>query len=202
MTAPTGSYQVLREILEPGRVERVCLRRGGKTLSWQDLINGWRQDETLRARFIEALRGSLFEAYFWETPPVTAASVEEPFEFVTVRSLALAQLRANPRAFAAHLHPGQVATFPNLGADAVLVSPGTTGRDASYAHLGSYLREAPDTQVQELWSAVGEALVTRLREDPRRPVWVSTSGLGVPWVHVRLDSRPKYYTYAPYRSED
>jgi len=150
---------------------------------------------------VEALRGSPFAAYFWETPPITAATVERPFEFVTVRGPALAQLRASPRAFAAHLRPGEVATFPNLGADAILVSPGTTGRDSSYAHLGSYLREAPDTQVQALWSAVGEALAAWLREHPSRPVWVSTSGLGVPWVHVRLDSRPKYYTYVPYRSE-
>mmetsp|Transcript_9405 Transcript_9405/g.21189 ORF Transcript_9405/g.21189 Transcript_9405/m.21189 type:complete len:541 (+) Transcript_9405:444-2066(+) len=27
------------------------------------------------------------------------------------------------------------------------------------------------------------------------PVWLSTSGMGVPWLHVRLDSSPKYYTY-------
>jgi hypothetical protein len=29
--------------------------------------------------------------------------------------------------------------------------------------------------------------------------WVSTSGLGVPWVHVRLDERPKYFQFGPYR---
>jgi hypothetical protein len=31
-----------------------------------------------------------------------------------------------------------------------------------------------------------------------RRFWISTSGLGVPWVHVRLDSYPKYYQYRPY----
>jgi len=30
--------------------------------------------------------------------------------------------------------------------------------------------------------------------------WLSTSGLGIAWLHVRLDERPKYYTHAPYRS--
>ena len=47
-----------------------------------------------------------------------------------------------------------------------------------------------------LWRAVGDALRTRLGS---RPTWVSTSGLGVSWLHVRLDRLPKYYTHAPYR---
>ncbi len=29
---------------------------------------------------------------------------------------------------------------------------------------------------------------------------VSTNGLGVAWLHVRLDTRPKYYTFQPYRT--
>ncbi len=35
-----------------------------------------------------------------------------------------------------------------------------------------------------------------------KPVWLSTAGGGVPWLHVRLDNRPKYYSYRPYREED
>jgi len=32
-----------------------------------------------------------------------------------------------------------------------------------------------------------------------RPVWLSTAGGGVSWLHVRLDDRPKYYHHAAYR---
>ena len=32
------------------------------------------------------------------------------------------------------------------------------------------------------------------------PVWLSTAGGGVAWLHVRLDDRPKYYSYAPYKN--
>ena len=32
------------------------------------------------------------------------------------------------------------------------------------------------------------------------PVWLSTAGHGVAWLHVRLDSQPKYYRYRPYVS--
>jgi hypothetical protein len=31
------------------------------------------------------------------------------------------------------------------------------------------------------------------------PLWVSTSGLAVPWLHLRLDARPKYYGFEPYK---
>ncbi len=32
------------------------------------------------------------------------------------------------------------------------------------------------------------------------PLWLSTAGGGVAWLHVRLDSRPKYYGYSPYKT--
>jgi len=28
---------------------------------------------------------------------------------------------------------------------------------------------------------------------------LSTAGMGVYWLHVRLDTRPKYYQHTPYR---
>ena len=48
----------------------------------------------------------------------------------------------------------------------------------------------------ELWAAVGVAVKEALGE---QPLWVSTSGLGVYWLHVRLDSSPKYFQHTPYK---
>jgi hypothetical protein len=39
----------------------------------------------------------------------------------------------------------------------------------------------------------------KLKERPTEKIWMSTCGTGVYWLHLRLDSKPKYYTYAPYR---
>jgi hypothetical protein len=30
------------------------------------------------------------------------------------------------------------------------------------------------------------------------PLWLSTAGMGVSWLHLRLDSRPKYYRHRSY----
>ena len=42
------------------------------------------------------------------------------------------------------------------------------------------------------------AAVRRRVSDP--PVWLSTAGMGVSWLHLRLDSQPKYYRHGPYRA--
>ena len=60
----------------------------------------------------------------------------------------------------------------------------------------AFVRHAPERQKHALWERVGEAVERRLGP---KPVWVSTAGAGVSWLHVRLDDRPKYYGYAPYR---
>jgi hypothetical protein len=58
------------------------------------------------------------------------------------------------------------------------------------------MRQAPEQQKHALWKLVGAAMQHRLGI---KPVWLSTAGAGVSWLHVRLDDRPKYYGYAPYR---
>lgn len=72
---------------------------------------------------------------------------------------------------------------------------------ATYTHLASFLRGAPSEQVHTLWQRVGMELEARLVAQGARdiPTWTSTSGLGVSWLHVRLDSRPKYYQYRPFK---
>lgn len=87
---------------------------------------------------------------------------------------------------------------PNLNGDAVLVGPCPVGPVKAYAHLAAFVREAPDAQKHALWKLVGELMERRLELTPD---WLSTAGAGVPWLHVRLDRRPKYYSHAPYRGQ-
>ena len=54
-------------------------------------------------------------------------------------------------------------------------------------------------KVRAFWQEVGKQMEIRLRQDPGRSVWLSTSGLGVYWLHMRLDSYPKYYTHDEYK---
>ncbi len=180
-----------------GRGHQVTLFRSARPLTRAEVIAGWRDDEAFRAWFIGVLAQSPFPAYFWETPPITRASLDEPFESVLLDSPALAATTADPTPFAQHFRAAGrgVACFPNLGGDAFLIAPCPRAADGAYLHLGAFTREAPADQQQELWQLVGQAVTERLGT---RPLWVSTAGLGVFWLHLRLDSSPKYYRYRAY----
>lgn len=81
-------------------------------------------------------------------------------------------------------------------------SGGGGGGDAlgPYAHIGAFVRGAPAPAVAALWAAVGDAVANRLATNGGQPLWLSTAGMGVPWLHVRLDDAPKYYQVEAYRA--
>ncbi|MGI9319636.1 MAG: DUF6940 family protein, partial [bacterium] len=91
---------------------------------------------------------------------------------------------------------GDAGVFPNLGGDALMILPSPVDEDSPYSHLLTFLRAAPSDQVHKFWQLVGDSLSARISNTP---VWLSTAGGGVSWLHARLDDKPKYYVYGPYR---
>ena len=154
------------------------------------------------ATLSEALRDSTFPAVFWEHPPFSAATANSQYEFVLNPATQLESTPADPATFAEKLRlDHEVATFPNLRGDAMLVAPVQQAgiEEATYAHLKTFLQHAPANQQRALFAAIGEAMQMHAKRS-EEPVWLSTSGLGVAWLHVRLDVRPKYYTHGPYKA--
>jgi hypothetical protein len=74
----------------------------------------------------------------------------------------------------------------------------------SYTHLASFLRDGKTRSQQvKMWSKVGEIMLSTLEtnshnHDRNRLLWLSTSGLGVSWLHIRIDYVPKYYNHLEY----
>jgi hypothetical protein len=185
--------------LPDGRTLKCSIDIDSSPLSYANLLNLWQNDFEFRSYFIQLLLASPFSAFRWETPAVTIARVNQPFEFVLLDSPDLAT-RPDPGAFAEHFagaQAGGVVEFPNLGGDAMLVVPCPDNEPSDYAHLAAFLRHAPVAQQHALWQAVAAAMQRRLGS---RPVWLSSAGGGVAWLHLRLDDRPKYYGYAAYRN--
>ncbi len=69
----------------------------------------------------------------------------------------------------------------------------------NFAHLANFVRTAEDNQIRTFWKEVAEAMTIRLHAVAGKKLWLSTCGLGIFWVHARIDSYPKYYTYEAYR---
>ena len=200
-TGPVNIYSTEITQLNAGRVLSFRLLRDGRPLSWSDVLDRWQNAPSFRRFFISVLVDAPFPAYFWETPPVTSATVNQEFEFVLVDSPQLDGIRTDQRAFAnrfASAEPGaSVIEFSNLGGDASLVVPCHRGPLSAYSQIAAFARLAPDDQQHQLWTLVGAALERQLGA---QPVWLSTSGLGIYWIHIRFDSEPKYYTHEPYRN--
>lgn len=193
-------WQMQQELLSEQPGVKVRLFAGKRPSTFADVLAGWQGDETFRAFFLGELRAVATAAFFWEMPPITRATLHRPYEFVVVDSPHLATVVADSRPFAAQLRATNepVVSFRNLGGDAVLVVPRPVGAAVAYAHLAAFLRGAAPAQQAALLQKVAEVVLAEVGE---RPLWLSTSGLGVYWLHIRLDSRPKYYIYAPYREE-
>ncbi|MDQ3036107.1 MAG: hypothetical protein M3Y87_27140 [Myxococcota bacterium] len=171
-----------------GHVLRVC-----------DALELLRDDAELRTFMTTALAGSRWAAFFWETPPVTRATLDRALEMTLTDAPALAKITADRSAFADRLDAAgtdDVIAFPNLAGDAMLVVPSAVSRADAYAHLGAFVRRAPPAQTDHFWSKAAEAALARVSD---APMWISTAGMGVPWLHLRLDSTPKYYRHLPYK---
>jgi hypothetical protein len=162
------------------------------------------------------------KAYFFECPAVSASTLQRDFEFVLVPSKALETTKADSMAFEEHLTEdngtNDIVSFLNIGFDATLVvpcsralvssgtndSPPSSSSDkhaddsSGYGHLASFTMTAPHDQANRLWQRVFTELKLKITQNDRERVWLSTSGLGVPWLHIRLDSVPKYYKWRPY----
>lgn len=196
----TGQYRAEVLQLNGGRVLRFRLLRDDVPLAWTNVVSGWQSDSLFREFFISLLIDAPFRAYFWETPPITNARINTEFEFVLVDSPRLADIHTEQMAFENQFAVAPVdeavIEFANLSGDANLVVPCLRGAQSAYSQIATFARLGPENQQHELWKMVG---ITLERLLGTQPLWLSTSGLGVYWVHIRFDAVPKYYTHDPYR---
>lgn len=186
------------ERLSNGRAIKIAVDLDSSPVSYAEALRRWRDDADFRSFFTSLLADAPFAAFRWETPPISIATADRPFEFVLLDSPGLGG-DPDAEAFAEHFDGAPedgVVAFSNLGKDAILIVPCPRGPHAAYGHLGAFVRQAPEAQRHALWERVGAAMERRLGA---RPVWLSTAGAGVSWLHVRLDDRPKYYGFEGYR---
>jgi len=188
------------ELLRGIRGQRFFVDLDARPASFAEILRVWQDDAAFRSSFQAQLADAPYAAFRWETPPVTETTITRPFEFVLLDSPGLA-CHPDPRPFAEHFAAAceeGIVVFSNLGGDAIMVVPSPLTSPSAYGHLAAFVRNAPEAQWHALWRTVGQAMCQRLGP---RPVWLSTAGGGVSWLHVRLDDRPKYYGYGPYRKD-
>ena len=205
--ATSNTFVIRRHSDAEHRAKLTCCRATQyNALTWQDVLRLWSTSHNFRQCFIQALVQSPFKDFYWECPPVQWNQLESlPFECTLVDAGgAMSGKRASPEAFLDQFSskPARhsVISFPNQSNDATLIVPKPLPRlaFAAYGSLAAFTHNAPLRQQHQLWTQVGKVMQQEL-EGRNVPIWLSTAGHGVPWLHIRLDGKPKYYRCSQYK---
>ena len=176
---------------------KIELYRGEQRLTTAAFFEELASDDSFRYYFNGLLSNGPYPAFFWETPAMKGSTLQRNFEMVMIDSPILAMRKPDPVTFRAYFKSsGETAVFPSLRNDALLMVPSPQTSFDAYPHIGAFVRQAPLEQIDQYWKVVAQQVLQTVDKEWR---WLSTSGMGVSWLHVRLDSRPKYYVYKPYK---
>ena len=198
--AISGEFQAEIDVTDGGGVQTYRFDRTADPLTFRDVISLWRWNEHLIDFMCELIRTSGLQGYVWECPPVTQESLNRQFEFTLISTGKPYHNKADPSSFSEHFSDNgsedDVAVFYNLGGDATLVVPEPVGTLTDYRDLHRFLKNGSRGHKLALFQTLSETIKAELSD---KPLWLSVAGSGEPWLHFRLDTRPKYYQYAPYR---
>jgi hypothetical protein len=177
---------------------KFAIYEGENILTIQDFLNKLKDSHSFRNWYSSSLIDSRFEAFFWENRPFTSKTLAKPYECNVISSTYLANRSPDRETFSRYFDTDKsVVCFQNLGNDATLIAPVPEKPEDDFTHIGLFLRKADQKQISEFWKVAANETLKRISD---KPVWLSTSGLGVYWLHARVDTVPKYYQTADYKT--
>ena len=146
---------------------------------WSDVLDGWSNGKVL---VYPKNRKNRFQ---WNTSVLRKNSkFKQSFKTDTFPSV------QDFSPFLEHIEGSKnkyVVSFPNLGKDAILVIP-QPRKNKNFATLKDFIDNASLKQQQEFWKETA-----RIAKQMLSDVYISTSGHGVNYLHVRISKKPKYY---------
>jgi len=175
----------------------------GEPVTWRSFIALTKESNIAFVNVLkEAILSTSFNAMFFNCPPVTRDDLNQVFEAAIMNAPSLDGVTTDVKSFEDKFKGNDMVTsFENLRKDSLMVSPVPLEdqKEEIYSSLGPFIRNAPEEQQLAFWGAIGQELFQLI---PKRTVWVNTAGTGVYFLHMRLDSKPKYYQYEKFMSSD
>ena len=170
-----------------------------KPLSFKEVLDIWATSDEGIDCYIDGLKKLDFSQFYWEHPALEAKSLHVPYEFMVLKTDHFNKRTVDTNSFSKYLNSEmQVEAFDNLGRNAKLVVPTKKSNIETYKHLGAFIHNAPITQTRALFKEIGRSMKAEIEKG--KIIWLSTAGLGVIWLHIRLDTIPKYYKIATYKN--
>lgn len=180
-------------------IVKLYVYNNSSRISNREVFETLEKDSQFVDLFTENINNLSYEAIYMELPRLDQKSFDEGFEAVLINAPSLARRTQDKVAFSEHYSVSKsVVNFSNKGGDAELVIPCPISEKKCYTHLMEFIRLAPPLQVQELFKSAAKIIIQRISKGDT--IWFSSAGLGVSWLHLRLDSSPKYFKYEDYRN--
>ena len=143
-------------------------------------------------------------AVFFETPKWTKNNLSDLLKFSLTNASDTFSGEPSIEKFSEHLKDcksdskGSIS-FPNPNKTSRLIIPCPQCLN-KFGHLGHFIKYSDDETWSKLWKKVAEELEKQIKP-PSKGVWLSTHGLGVPWLHIRIDTTPKYYKTESFKGQ-
>ncbi|MGK0388424.1 MAG: hypothetical protein ACI94Y_001153 [Maribacter sp.] len=180
---------------------RIRIEQKNKLLTFREVFNYWQTSTNFIEFYIDSLIALNYDEFFWEHPALKEEYLDKSYEFIVQKSISFSKRNVDENAFSNYINSDkQVAVFDNLGRNAKLIVPTKKIPIDTYKHMGNFIRNAEKIQIIEQFNQLSKAILSEVGAG--RLIWVSTAGLGVIWLHMRLDSRPKYYRTNSYKRAD
>jgi hypothetical protein len=166
-------------------------KENNKTLSNHEFFNSLYEIREFSTFFRSLMLELKFQAYRFESCLQGPEEMHSDFRFSIIDSPELIT-KAEPDVFPAinEENGAQYKIFPNLGGDALLISPTSLGGSKSYASLVDFVKFAPEEQFFSLMQVLGSTALEKMKH---ANFYFSTAGAGVAWLHFRFDESPKYF---------
>jgi hypothetical protein len=160
------------------------------TKKWTTVLSEWESGNYPK------MPADIKKPFLWRTS-VLSRDADLPYkeEFTEDKRL-LSHTRQDLRTFKEHFtkkeNQGErnAVAFPNLSGDTILVVP-VPRSGKQFTNFFYFMKNASKVQQSELWKVVAREARKMLKKNEN--VWISSHGLGIDYLHIRVCSHPKYY---------
>ena len=156
-------------------------------MKWSEILSQWESGNYPK------VPKNIKSPYFWRTS-VQSNKKDLVYKEEFIEDERLLKAKEDLKPFAEHLDKNKdekyAISFPNLSGDTILVVP-IPRKSKRFTNMFYFMNNASEIQKKELWKKV--ALEARKFIEKNENVWISTHGLGVNYLHIRICITPKYY---------
>jgi len=155
-------------------------------MKWKDKLKEWSKGKVLK------YPTKINKPFFYETSFISS-NYEEEYKEKFIESDLFDNMKQNYKLFKKYIIKSKnkyVITFLNLSKTSLLIIP-YPKQNKKFTTLKHFIDNSTKLQQKKFWKKVSNSIKKMLKI--YKKVWVSTHGTGVPYLHIRIDTIPKYY---------